>query len=102
MYWLRRLAAQRVVRDKLRLLETAVWGVAEQWDAEDGWGKLWRARVEQDEQPGENFCGIEDGVRTAGTETLSTGLLELWTGILSAAWFDGRSDRSYSTLFGLE
>ena len=58
--------------------------------------------MEHDEQPGENYCGIKDGVRTAGTETLSAGVLELWTGFLSAARFDGRSDRSYSTLFGLE
>lgn len=83
-------------------METVVWGVAEQCDAEDGGGKLWSARVEQDEQPGENYCGIEDGLRTAGTETLSVGVLELWTGILSAACFHGLSDWSYSTLFGLE
>jgi hypothetical protein len=30
------------------------------------------------------------------------GVLELWTGILSAACFHGLSDWSYSTLFGLE
>ena len=58
--------------------------------------------MEQDEQPGENYCGIEDGVRTAGTETLSAGVLELWTGVLSAARYEGRGDRSCSTLFGLE
>jgi hypothetical protein len=38
--------------------------------------------MEQGEQRGENYCGIERGVRTAGREILSAGVLELWTGVL--------------------
>jgi hypothetical protein len=39
--------------------------------------------MEQDEEPGENYFEIETGVLTAGTEILSGGVLELWTGVLT-------------------
>jgi hypothetical protein len=38
--------------------------------------------MEQDEQQGENYCGIEASIWTAGRETLSAGIFELWTGVL--------------------
>ena len=38
--------------------------------------------MEQVEQRGENYCGIETGVRTAGREILSASVPELWTGVL--------------------
>jgi hypothetical protein len=44
--------------------------------------KLWLALVVQDVQPGENNCGIETGVRTAGREILFGCLLEMRIGVL--------------------
>jgi len=32
--------------------------------------------MEQDEQTGENYCGIDTGVRTADREIMSAGVLE--------------------------
>ena len=49
---------------------------------EHGGGKQWRSRMEQNERPGEYYCGIETSVWTAGTGLLSAGVLELWTGVL--------------------
>ena len=44
--------------------------------------KVWCALIEQDEQTGENYCGIDIGVRTADREIMSAGVLEMWTRIL--------------------
>jgi hypothetical protein len=38
--------------------------------------------MEQGEEPGENYSGIEIDVQTAGREILSGGVPELWTGVL--------------------
>ena len=84
MFWLRRVVTQRVLRDKLPVLETLLRGVSQRGSAEEGGGKFRRARVEHVEQPCEDFCGIEASLWTAGTEILSACVFELWTGILIA------------------
>jgi hypothetical protein len=62
---------------RLQVLETIFWRVTGRQNLAEGVGKLWRSLTEQDEQPGENYCGIVTGVRTAGTEILSGGVLEI-------------------------
>jgi hypothetical protein len=38
--------------------------------------------MEQDEKRGDNYCGIDTGVRTADREIISAFVLEMWTRVL--------------------
>ena len=82
MFRHRRLTTKCVLQHRLQVLETILYRVTERQSLEEGRGKLWCALMEQDEQREENYCGIETGVRIAGREILSAGLLELWTVVL--------------------
>ena len=82
MFRHRRVTNKCVLQHILLFLETILWSVSEWRSLEEGGGKLWRPCLEQNEQRGENYCGIETGIRTVGREILSAGVLELWTGVL--------------------